>query len=882
MATEPPAAFGDLLRHARRDAGLTQEELAERAGLSTRAISDLERGINRAPRRDTLEMLAEALELPATDRAHWEQARQQLAVRSASVARSGTHQPNIHLPTPLTNFIGRGQEINEAASLLRLPGVRLLTLTGTGGVGKTRLSLMVARAVADGYPDGVWFVPLAPVREPAFVASTIASKLGVRELGGQPLIESLRAWLRARQALLVIDNFEHVLDAAPLIADLLTACPSAKVLVTSRSRLRLSGEHDVLIRPLALPAEDKLSDAGSLLGNPSVSLFVERAREVSPDFSLTDGNAATVAAICRQLDGLPLAIELAAAWIRILTPRMLLHRLEERLPLLTGGPRDMPDRQRTLRNTIAWSYDLLGASEQALFRRQSIFNGGWTLESAESVMASTAGFLQHDSVLDSLTALADQHLILQVEQGDGSLRFGMLETIREYGLEQVQANTEMDDACQRHAEYFLTLAEQAERELTGPNQINWLGRLESEHNNLRAALSWSSSNDPDMGLRLAASLWLFWYTHGHLREGREWLDQMLSAATGSDPRTQAKALNGAGWIALFQMDYAPANEMLNRGLSLYRELGDADGIVSCLANLGFVVMLGEQDPSSIPAILDEALRLRPAVSDKRTVANLLVLAGLVSLAQGDMDQAVSLHEESLALYESSRDIQGMTMCLVNLSLMALGRRDYARAELQLREVLQYSEISDDKNALLNALNGLAAIASSRQQWVRAAQLWGAAEALSETTGLRIAPITYTITHLDEHLHTLHTHLEDAALARAWAEGKSMTQDEAIDCGFSDMEVCPSSGAPESIADGPLEGLPPGAEASPAEAVHDLFTRREVEILRLVTTGMSNKEIADDLFISPHTVANHVASIMNKLGLESRTAVATWALRHGLI
>ena len=535
MVTAHLPPFADLLKRYRRAAGLTQEALAERARLSVRAISDLERGVKQRPYKDTVALLAAALDLSAPERATFAAAACQH--HPAAPARSPHPSPPATLPAPPTPLVGRAGEVATVCGLLRRAEVRLLTLTGSGGVGKTHLALQVAETLGDRYPDGVVFVDLAPLRDPGLVASTIARALGVKEAGGRPLLETLITQLRTRRVLLLLDNCEHLLAAAPQVGELLAACCGLTVLATSRAALHLRGEHEVAVPPLALPDPAQGADPAALARVAAVALFVERVQAVQPAFQLTAANAPAVAEICRRLDGLPLAIELAAAYSKVLAPPALLAHVERRRLLLTGGTRDAPARQQTLRATIAWSYGLLEAAEQALFGRLAVFVGGCTLEASEAVCTAD-GALPIDAQR-GLAALVDKSLLRVTEGTDAEPRFSMLETIREYALEQLAASGQAETLRRQHAAYFLALAEAIVPQLIEPQEARWLARLEEEHDNLRAALQWFVDHDEtEKAARLAAALRWFWDTHGHVgaMEGRAtWLQCSQRALSSQRP-----------------------------------------------------------------------------------------------------------------------------------------------------------------------------------------------------------------------------------------------------------------------------------------------------------------------------------------------------------
>jgi predicted ATPase/DNA-binding SARP family transcriptional activator/uncharacterized protein HemY len=683
-----------------------------------------------------------------------------------------------NLPLQLTRFLGRERELAAVKELLATH--RLVTLTGVGGGGKTRLALQVAADRLSSFTDGVWLVELAPVRDPALVLPAAAAVFGVREQPGRPLLASLTAFLQPKNLLLVLDNCEQVLAAAPQVLELLAGAPQVTVLATSRAPLHLQGEQEYPVPPLEVPGPRHLPPVETLSQVAAVALFLQQAQAVQPEFALTEENAAAVAAICRRLEGLPLAIELAAARVKLFSPAALLSRLEQRLKLLTGGARDRPARHQTLRAAIAWSYDLLTAEEKALFGRLCVFVGGCTLAAAEAVCAdcgvrsaecglktdllqirTPGAALRNEAVLDGVAALVDQSLLKQEEQADGEPRFMMLETIREFGRECLEQSGEAELARLRHRDYFLGLAEQAEPELQGQGVGEWLARPEAEHDNLRAALAWCTERgEAEAGLRLGAALWRFWMVRGHLTEGRERLMHLLSLP-GAAARTvvRARALHGAGLLTLRQGDYAAARALLEESLVISRELDDAWGIAWSLNNLGNVASLqGEyeaaralleeglaifreladqegvtvslcdlgrmairqQDYEAARALLEQSLTLSRELGNHRVIALSLGALGTVAGEQGEDEAARALLEESLAIFRELGDQQGIAWSLYDLGNAAMRQGDYAAAREYLEQSLALGRELGSYRDIAHALGALGHLERETGEYARCA------------------------------------------------------------------------------------------------------------------------------------------------------------------
>jgi predicted ATPase len=606
------------------------------------------------------------------------------------------------LPAQLTSIIGRDSEIASIRDLLAREDVRLLTLTGPGGTGKTRLSIQAGANSLRVFPDGVFFVPLAAVSDPHLVCSEIARTLGVKESAGAALEVSLSTHLRERHTLLILDNFEQALAAAPLVADLLAACPRIKILVTSRAPLRLRGEHEFAVPPLALPDSPASLSAEALSRCAAVALFVERVRLVKPQFQLAEDNASALAEICLRLDGLPLAIELAAARSKVLTPQNLLARMTDRLSLLVAGARDLPARQQTIRNTIKWSYDLLDDQEQRLFRYLSVFVSGFTLDAAEEVCKASDS-LQID-VLDGVASLFDKSLLQQQSRPDGEQRFSMLETIREYGLQQLVSHGESEGIGLSHAQFFLRLAEMAEPELLRKDQKSWLDRLESEHDNLRAALNRAEeNNDSEMGLRLAGALWRFWLMRSHLGEGRQRLARALNLDPAATPtEARAKALNGLATLTQNQGNYESARALYDECLSIWRALGDRRGVATTLVNLGWIAF-HRCDYESARSLSEEGLVLHSELNNQPGVALALNNLGFITYYQGEYESARVIFLKTADLRREMGEKRGLAFALTHLARCLLKLSDFERARADLDEAMALIEAIGDKQGIAYAL-----------------------------------------------------------------------------------------------------------------------------------------------------------------------------------
>ena len=789
-------------------------------------------------------------------------------------------KPPATLPAPLTSFVGREEEIASVAALLRGADVRLVTLTGPGGVGKTRLAQAVARDVEGAFVDGVAFVPLAPVRDPALVGSAIARALGVQELGGQPILDLLVDHLRARRALLIVDNLEHVVAAAPLVAQLLVACPDLVVLATSRAVLRLSGEHDIDVRPLDVPAPGDVAEP--IAAAKAVRLFVDRARAVQADFALTTANAPAVAAIVRRLDGLPLAIELAAARVTVLPPAALLARLERRLPLLTGGARDQPARLQTMQAAIAWSHDLLNPAEQALFRRLAVFVGGFTLEAAEAIAGvgvrgpGTADVLSPDPrpqtpdpvppVLDALAGLVDKSLVRAVAaSSDRQPRFTMLETVREFALEALAASGKEPATRNAHATFFLRLAEPL-RTAAGarPEQRALIERVQADLDNVRAALAWSlDRGEAETGMRLAVAMQPYWHIRGPLGEAHDWLARALAPATTAQtpPALRADLLFAAGVIANRRLDSPRAHAVLLDCLALRRELDDATGEVDALLMLG-TVALAQNDVPGAAAHFEQAL----AVCREAGVTPIpSVLTGFAIACHrlGDDARATALLDEALARFRQHDDAWGVGLVFLLQTAVAQDRGEQSRAAMLAGEALGVFWALRDERDTFPCFLRLAYAAADLGETEPAARLIGAAERVRAGMGVALHPDLGVA--LERGLALVRERLGEPRAMATIATGAGLPLADAV---------------AEALA--LAERLSPAAQSAAAASPDRAgLTPRELDVIRLIAAGHADREIADALFVSRRTVTNHVASILAKLEVRSRSAAAAYAVRHGL-
>jgi predicted ATPase/DNA-binding NarL/FixJ family response regulator len=799
-----------------------------------------------------------------------------------------TSNPLYNAPAQFSTFIGREREVDEVLALVRQESIRLVTLTGPGGVGKTRLALQVASHLADYFEDGIFFVSLASIAEAALVTSAIAAALDVREVSSMPLLRTLQAHLRDKSILLLLDNFEHLITEAPVVADLLLASTRLKVLVTSRAPLHLRGEYERDVPPLRLPALGAPPDPEELLAAEAVRLFEARARALKADFAVTRQNGEAVLEICRRLDALPLAIELAAARIKVLPPAAMLAHLERRLPMLTGGARDAPVRQQTLRGTIAWSHQLLSQSQQQVFRQLTVFADGFTLRAVGAVCLEDRS--TQTEALDAVATLLDQSLLQRVDSATNEPRFRLLETIREYGLEQLAAHGEAQTMGRRHAEYFRALAADAETGLAGAEWESWRSQLAIERENMRAALNWAIAwNETDTALALVGPLWR-WFRPDAITEGRRWVHQAL-ALQGPAAPARALALHALGMLAMLQGEYRVAASAWKESISIWREFGDRPRLTDALTWLGGIYRPGAR---AVPALLGEAITLARDVGDPRRLALalglfswqllqldqlpaasrmlaealplarmpgdpweliwVLYVSGLLAIRSGDTAMAQQRFAETLDRARGARDSMMASLALAASGRTALREGDTDRAVALFREGLTLSRGAGYAIGLAHHLEGIALVCCDQDQLERAARLLGAAE------GAHSGLVPYSSLG-DEAVTSLREKLGRQRFAALFADGGGLQPEDAVAEALITTD---------------------GVDKSPRQVTHPHgLTGREVEILRLVAAGHTNVEIAAALVLSVKTVERHLANAYAKIGARSRVDAATYAVAHNL-
>lgn len=795
---------------------------------------------------------------------------------------SGTGPAPHNLPAELTTFIGRRREIAQVKAFVSR--TRLLTLIGAGGAGKSRLALRVATELVESVPDGAWIVELASLADPALVPQRTAAALDVPEQPGRGVDETLVEALRSKSLLLVLDNCEHLAETcADLAGRLLRSCPNLRILATSRTPLGVPGETLWRVPSLSLPDPAGAASVDEVERSEAVRLFVERARAGDPAFALTPDNAAAVAQVCHRLDGMPLAIELAAARTNVLSVEQIAARLDDRFGLLTGGSAAGLPRHQTLRATMEWSDGLLAERERTVLRRLSVFAGGWTLDAAEAVCAGDG--VERAEVLDALSRLVDGSLVI-AETRHGAARYWMLETVRQYGRDRSAGTDDADRTRRRHLAWYLALAEEADEGLRGPHEALWLGRLETEHDNLLAALDCArtGADGEQAEVRLVRALEWFWHIVGYWTEGRARLEAVLARAGGASALLP-KVFVGATRLAYRQGDRLRARARCEEGLAVSRRVGDRSGEACCLLWLGILAMV-EDDVDRAAPLLEESLALYRALQDGWWTVEALSFLGSLAVMRGDYDRARALHEESLAVARQTGNRNNITTALRNLGHLALRRGDDERAAAYYSESLQLCRnaeivtvVVDSREPLegrsgapavlllpgviTECLDGLARVACVRGAYEDAAALFGAAEASLESLGGQL-PLWSDIAEHDRYTAAARTALGDARFAAARAQGRAMTLAQAVD-----FALAATAGSPPPVR----AGRPAGDAGA--------LTAREREVAGLVAQGLTNREIAAALVVAERTAETHVQNILNKLGFGSRAQIAAWAAERGL-